>query len=198
MEAGMQPDLAVRLRRIARGGIVPETGVTPAAGVANVPRYALKPQELRQLRPLRVKIDDMGMGVSESAIDGSSDLPEPDEDAIEERAALCADSVPPIYLDAWARLNHQKPDRILDGRWRQVLDDGGRFLDRWGSLAAQLDWTACALFDTPKTETPGGLLWRLDGGMVEAIGPVHARLSDGRIIARDTSSPITHRKEAKP
>jgi hypothetical protein len=138
------------------------------------------------------------MSVSEGAIDGSSDLPEPDEDAIEERTALCADSVPPIYLDAWARLNHQKPDRILDGRWRQVLDDGGRFLDRWGSLAAQLDWTAGALFDTPKTETPGGLLWRLDGGMVEAIGPDHARLGDGRIIERDAIPVTIDRKEIQP
>ena len=34
-------------------------------------------------------------------------------DAIEERAGLAADSVPPAYLDAWARLNCQKLSACL-------------------------------------------------------------------------------------
>src|SRR5262249_54853855 len=48
--------------------------------------------------------------------------------AVEERAGL-ADSAPAIYLDAWARLNHQKPEGVSEAHWRRALDDGGRFLD---------------------------------------------------------------------
>lgn len=32
---------------------------------------------------------------------------------LEERAGLCADSIPSLYLDAWARLNCQKPMQSL-------------------------------------------------------------------------------------
>ena len=56
-----------------------------------------------------------------------------DEAAIEERAGLAADRVPPVYLDAWARLNHQKPEGVSEAEWRRALDDGGRFLDAWGN-----------------------------------------------------------------
>jgi len=54
-------------------------------------------------------------------------------DAIEERAALAADRVPAVYLDAWARLNHQKPTSVSEAEWRLALDDGGRFSRRLGS-----------------------------------------------------------------
>ncbi len=30
--------------------------------------------------------------------------------------------------------------RLLTARWRQLIDDGGRFLDTWGSQAAEFGW----------------------------------------------------------
>src|SRR5437763_13391306 len=60
------------------------------------------------------------------------------EAAVEERAGMAADSVSAIYLDAWARLNCQKPFRVSDAEWRLALNDGGRFLDAWGHDAAAL------------------------------------------------------------
>ena len=100
--------------------------------------------------------------------------------AIEERAALAADSVPACYADAWARLNHQKPANVTESRWRLALGDGGRFLDAWGDEAAELGWTAGDLF-----EVLFGLVWRLVGERVEALGPDDAELSDGRVIGRE-------------
>ena len=38
---------------------------------------------------------------------------------------------PPVYLDGWARLSHQKPFEVSEAEWRLALDDGGRFLDAW-------------------------------------------------------------------
>jgi hypothetical protein len=102
-----------------------------------------------------------------------------DESAIEERAALAADSVPACYLDAWARLNHQKPFCVAEAEWRLALDDGGRFLDAWGSEAAELGWTPGELFDVE-----AGLVWRLSGQRVKAFAWDHVWLQDGRIIFR--------------
>ncbi len=98
---------------------------------------------------------------------------------IEERAGLAADRVPAAYLDAWARLNHQRPFDVSEAQWRLALDDGGRFLDAWGSEAAETGWTPGELFDVT-----AGLVWRLAGDQVDAIGADHVRLSDGRTIAR--------------
>ena len=100
-------------------------------------------------------------------------------DAIEERAGLAADRVPFVYLDAWARLNCQKPASVSETEWRLALDDGGRFLDAWGGEAAEAGWTPGELFDVT-----AGLVWRLAGERVEAIGADHVRLSDGRMIRR--------------
>jgi hypothetical protein len=104
-----------------------------------------------------------------------------------ERADLCAGSVPAAYLDAWARLNCQKPMRVSEAEWRQALDDGGRFLDAWGEVAAGWGWTASALVDVPRPGKSGGLFWFIDGAKVEAFGPDHARLDDGRIFDRGTT-----------
>jgi hypothetical protein len=46
-------------------------------------------------------------------------------DEIEERAALAADCVPTVYLDAWARLQCQMPMRVSDAEWRQAIHDAG-------------------------------------------------------------------------
>jgi hypothetical protein len=102
--------------------------------------------------------------------------------AIEERAGLAADRVPPIYLDAWARLNCQKPASVSEAEWRLALDDSGRFLDAWGSEAADMRWTPGEVFDVT-----AGLVWRLGGERVGAIGADHVRLRDGRTIKRKGS-----------
>jgi len=70
--------------------------------------------------------------------------PAPDTDLeveIEDRKGTAAGGVPEPYLDAWARLQCQKPMRVSDAEWRQAIDDAGRFLDQWGSLADEFQWT---------------------------------------------------------
>ena len=99
--------------------------------------------------------------------------------AIEERAGLAADRVPAVYLDAWARLCHQRPGTVMEAEWRQALDDGGRFLDEWGSKAAALGWTPGNLFDVT-----AGLVWKLGGTRVEALSRYAAGLVGGPTLAR--------------
>ncbi len=110
---------------------------------------------------------------------------QPDEAAITERAGLCADSVSASYLDAWARLNSQKPMRVSETEWRLAVDGGGRFLDAWGWVfESEWAWTPGELLDVPGPGRMGGLIWRLKGRAVVSYGPDHVRLDDGTIIER--------------
>jgi hypothetical protein len=175
----MRADLAARLRRTMRGEAIAENGVMGVSGVTGALGLHLKPQQLRQLRQLRLEKDDWG----KSAKEGVTSLATPsigrDFDAIEERAALAAESVPACYLDAWARLQCQRPSYAPEEAWQRAIDDAGRFLDACGDEAADAEWTPGELFDAMT-----GLVWRLAGERVEAIGADHVRLSDGRTILR--------------
>jgi hypothetical protein len=107
-----------------------------------------------------------------------------DPAAIEERAALAADSVPPCYLDAWARLQCQRPSYATEEAWRRAIVDAGRFLDGWGADAETMQWTPGELFDAPRNGRPCGFAWQLKGQHVDALGEHRARLADGRTILR--------------
>jgi hypothetical protein len=90
-------------------------------------------------------------------------------------------SVPEPYLDAWARLQCQKPMRVSDAEWRQAIDDAGRVLDQWGSLALEFGWTAGDVFDVPHDGKPG-LIWFAAGERVRALVPEHAVLWGGERV----------------
>lgn len=75
-----------------------------------------------------------------------------DEDVstdFEERAAIVEyeGGAPKEWVEGFARLDIGKPIRgFSPDRWRQLLDDGGRFLDHWARRAAELGWTAEDVF----------------------------------------------------
>jgi hypothetical protein len=83
-----------------------------------------------------------------------------DEAAIEERGGLAAGRVPAAYLDAWARLQCQRPLSVAEDECRQAIEDAGRFLDAWGADAATMRWTAAELFDVPRNSPSGDLIWQ--------------------------------------
>ena len=96
--------------------------------------------------------------------------------------------MPAVYLDAWARLNCQKPLAASDAEWRLALHDSGLFLDAWCADAAAMGWRAGELFDVPRAGRTVGLVWQLRGAAVEALGAEHVRASDGRVILRALAS----------
>jgi hypothetical protein len=108
---------------------------------------------------------------------------------VEERAALAADSVPTNYLDAWARLQCQRPPSIAESDWQRAIDDAGRFLDAWGANAATMQWTTAELFGVSRKSRPGGLFWQLKGERVTALDKDRAQLADGRTISRGARRP---------
>jgi hypothetical protein len=166
---------AIAARRMGRGKpAVPAVSAVNPGASSREPREPQKPQTrgLTHDRPIRVQQPQEPQQPQPRA------TPKDYADEIEERAALTADRVQPCYLDVWARLNCQKP-AVSEAEWRLALDDGGRFLDDRGTLAAELQWTAGDLFDVPRDGTLRGLVWLLKGKRVEALGADHARLAGG-------------------
>lgn len=91
-------------------------------------------------------------GTPESPPSAFAESPSPaiqNPDDFEERAALVeyGAGVPREWAEGFARLDLAKPPKGFDDRrWRTLIDDGGRFLDRWGREAAQLGWTEKDVF----------------------------------------------------
>jgi hypothetical protein len=99
---------------------------------------------------------DLGRGSSRN--DG---LPDPDETEIEERMGIAANSVSEPYLDAFGRLQCQELIAVSDDEQRQAVNDAGRFLDAWGALAGEFQWSPGELFDVPRHDERCRLVWFL-------------------------------------
>src|SRR5262249_2324339 len=126
----MKAETLALLEQIARGEIVPKSGVTGVTGVTRRVVTPRKPASLHRLHLLHLE-NDKGRtayfgGVTAGAT-GSEDF------ELAERAAIAIElgRVPPAYADAWAVLQTQKPRHISEAEWRRAVDDAGRFLDDW-------------------------------------------------------------------
>lgn len=87
----------------------------------------------------------------------SSPVPGLLSDDFEERAAIVAEGakVRPAWAEEFARLCvAPRPSRISAKDWQRIVDDGGVFLDRWGSKADELGWGPLDCF---------GIIKSLDG-----------------------------------
>jgi hypothetical protein len=82
----------------------------------------------------------------------------PDKAEMDERKGVATGKVPKPYLDASLRVQVQRPFEIDEARWRQTIDDRGRFVDQWGSLASEFGWMPGDLPDVPGDGKTG---WRL-------------------------------------
>jgi hypothetical protein len=103
---------------------------------------------------------------------------------IAERAAIALElgGVPAAYAEAWARFQIRKPAHVVEVDWPRALEDAGRFLDEWGTLAFEFGWRAADIFGE------GGLAWFCCGERVRALGPDNAVTVSGRIFTRQNSA----------
>jgi hypothetical protein len=187
----MKADLATRLRRSMRGGIYPKNWRRGVTGVAGVLATCDKSLTLQWLCPLRLENDRLANDVIRGVVRGVAVLNDADEAGIGiaeieagERIGMAAGSVAEPYLDAWARIQCHKPMQVSDEEWRQAIDDAGKFLDTWSSLALEFGWTTGDLFDVPRDGSPGGLVWFLVGETVRALRPALATTESGRDFSR--------------
>jgi hypothetical protein len=111
----------------------------------------------------------------------------------------------PAYDRVFAVLRKHCPAHIEPVRWRQVMEDGERFLAEWGDQAKALGWTSRDLFgldEVPANPHPTyqrlsrydctGLIWLLQGCPVVALTEATAA------IKMPTGSITTYRRHNKP
>jgi hypothetical protein len=109
------------------------------------------------------------------------------------------------YGSTFAALEARCPDLVPPERWQVAVEDGRRFLARWGEQAEALGWTARDLFGLhmpPAQPHPSysrlsrydetGLIWLLQGREVVALTEATAA------IQNPTGAIIVFRKHNKP
>lgn len=77
-----------------------------------------------------------------SRVFGIDRAPDPGEVEVEEPKGMAMGGLPAAYLDAWARLQCQRPAQIAEATWRQAIDDAGRFLDQLVRRVPMDPWRA--------------------------------------------------------
>ena len=118
----------------------------------------------------------------------------------EERAALVeyGAGVPREWAEGFARLDCAKPPPgFALPRWRQVINDGGLFLDQWAHQAAALGWTVLDVFGV----NPAAPAVRYDGmGLVPLIGNsrVVAISADSARLETRTGHTQTYSRRPRP
>jgi hypothetical protein len=130
----------------------------------------------------------------------ASPVPTPafDHEAFDERAGIIeANGVPREWAEGFAVLCTMPcPAAYAPERWRQIVDDGGLFLDKpneWARKAAGLGWRAVDVFgvspDAPERRFDGmGLVPLLQGRAVVAITADSARIKQGGTFYRQNLS----------
>jgi hypothetical protein len=111
---------------------------------------------------------------------------------------------PAGYSRTMAALEARCPDLVLVDRWQAAIEDGRRFLARWGDQAEALGWTARDLFGLhtpPAKPHPSysrlsrydetGLIWLLQGCEVVALTEATAA------IQSSTGAITTYRRFAR-
>ena len=106
---------------------------------------------------------------------------------------------------SFSALEARCPDHVPVERWEQAVEDGKRFLAKWGTQAEALGWTSADLFGlAPVPEQPHpsyrrlsrydctGLIWLLEGRPVVALTEATAA------IEGTTGNITTYRRFNKP
>jgi len=120
---------------------------------------------------------------------------------LDERAAIAIydAGVPEAYAGAFAQLQIAQPIGVPHPQWLRTIDDAGRFLDRWGNVAAQLQWSAEDIFKRPAAltvKTPPldlgtfGLCWVIDGQNVVALDACSVTIGDRRMFRHSLDQSI--------
>jgi hypothetical protein len=109
------------------------------------------------------------------------------------------------YRKVFGVLQLRPPAHIPVARWQQCVDDGKRFLAKWGEQAQALNWSSADLFglhQPPDRPHPSysrlsrydatGLCWLLQGRDVIAL------TAEGAVIRTATGAILTYYRHGRP
>jgi hypothetical protein len=148
---------------------VPKTAVS-AREPATAATTATQPAKNEQVSQLSQPSQASHVQKHEARTPPVATVASPDfQNEIEERSALIqfGAGVARDWADRFARLDLAAPPNGFSPKhWRLIIDDGGRFLDRWAGEAAALGWQAADVFGVH----PGAPSMRFDEmGLVPLI-----------------------------
>jgi hypothetical protein len=174
----MRPDALAELCAIMRGESAQSDGTAGTDGTLNIVP-AQKCPSFHVFHLFRPEHDNPGNEHSEPGTTAGT-FPLDDDVAVAERAAIAIElgRVPPAYAGAWAVFQMRKPGQLSEAAWFQAIDDAGRFLDEWASLALDFGWRPNDIFGQR------GLARFCTGERVRAVGPDNAITASGRIFTR--------------
>jgi hypothetical protein len=117
-------------------------------------------------------------------------------DDLVERSAIIEEGagVPREWADGFARLCSMAiPEGVPVHRWRQLIDNAGRFIDCFAVQAHQLGWDTASVFGCHPHRPDArlnlqGMIWLIGDGELVAIGETTAR------IKTRTGSALTYRR----
>jgi hypothetical protein len=178
----MRAETLALLVRVARGEVIPNEGGTGGTGGTSILVPPCKPAVFHQFHPFHLKSEKEGNEELHRGTTGGTSLL-PDDIEADERVAIAIvlGKVPPVYAGAWAAFQMQRPQHRTEAEWLLALDDAGRFLDDWASLALDFGWQPDDIFGQD------GLAWFGAGERVRALGPENAITVSGRIFTRARS-----------
>jgi hypothetical protein len=109
------------------------------------------------------------------------------------------------YRKVFGVLQLRPPALVPVERWQQAVEDGRRFLAKWGEQAEGLGWTSADLFglhQSPERPHPSynrlsrydctGLIWLLQGRDVIAL------TAEGAVIRTATAAILTYYRHGGP
>jgi hypothetical protein len=139
------------------------------------------------------------------AVEAPSKPSKPGFERFEGAQGRAFSNFPARHSRAMTALKARCPDLVPVDRWQAAVDDGRRFLARWGDQAEALGWTARDLFGLhkpPEKPQPSysrlsrydetGLVWLLQGREVIALTEATAAIQSA------TGAITTYRKSNKP
>jgi hypothetical protein len=139
------------------------------------------------------------------AVEAPSKPTKPGFEGFEGAQGRAFSNFPARYSRAMTALEARCPDLVPVDRWQFAVDDGRRFLARWGEQAEALGWTARDLFGLhkpPEKPHPSysrlsrydetGLVWLLQGCEVVALTDATGA------IQSSTGAITTYRRFNKP
>jgi hypothetical protein len=137
-----------------------------------------------------------GFSCAISVISADSSEPVQVVEDLDERAAIVEEGagVPREWAEGFARLSIMRPpEGVAAHRWRQLIDNAGRFIDRFAVQAHRLGWDTVSVFGCHPHRPDArldlqGLVWLIGDGELVAIGDTTAR------IKTRTGSALTYRR----
>ena len=143
------------------------------------------------------------------AVEAPSKPTKPGFEGFEGAQGRAFSNFPARYSRAMTALEARCPDLVPVDRWQFAVDDGRRFLARWGEQAEALGWTARDLFGLhkpPEKPHPSysrlsrydetGLIWLLQGREIVALTEATAAIQNSTGAISAITTYLRHNKPA--